>query len=113
MTKPDLIVTRLHQVAHARAGDKGNRSNISLIPYNANLYSLLKEQVTESRVLALFSHKGATKVTRYELPNLPAFNFVLDDALEGGVNSALNLDQHGKSLSCLLYTSTLPTINWV
>ena len=63
MTKTDLIVTRLHQVAHARAGDKGNRSNISLIPYNPNLYSLLKEQVTESRVLALFSHKGATKVT--------------------------------------------------
>ena len=83
MTKPGLIVTRLHQVAHARAGDKGNRSNISLIPYNPSLFSLLKEQVTESRVLALFSHKGATKVTRYELPNLPAFNFVLDDALEG------------------------------
>ena len=91
MSKPDLIVTRLHQVAHARAGDKGNRSNISLIPYNPNLYSLLKEQVTENRVLALFSHKGATKVTRYELPNLPAFNFVLDDALEGGVNMRLLL----------------------
>ena len=104
MTKPDFTVMRLHQVAHARAGDKGNRSNISLIPYNPSLFCLLKEQVTESRVLGLFSHKGATKVTRYELPNLPAFNFVLDDALEGGVNSALNLDQHGKSLSSLLLT---------
>jgi hypothetical protein len=104
MTESDFIETRLHEVAHARAGDKGNRSNISLIPYNASLYKLLKEQVTENRVLALFSHKGATKVTRYELPNLPALNFVLDDALEGGVNSALNLDQHGKSLSSLLLT---------
>ena len=104
MTKPDFTVMRLHQVAHARAGDKGNRSNISLIPYNPSLFCLLKEQVAESRVLELFSHKGATKVTRYELPNLPAFNFVLDDALEGGVNSALNLDQHGKSLSSLLLT---------
>ena len=46
MTKPGLIVTRLHQVAHARAGDKGNRSNISLIPYNPSLFSLLKENRT-------------------------------------------------------------------
>jgi len=111
MTTPDLIVTRLHQVAHARAGDKGNRSNISLIPYNPSLFYLLKEQVTESRVLELFLHKGATKVTRYELPNLPAFNFVLDDALEGGVNSALNLDQHGKSLSSLLLTMDVKVPN--
>lgn len=94
--------TRLHEVAHARAGDKGNRSNISLIPYKADTYPYLLEQVTEARVLALFAHKGATKVTRYELPNLPALNFVIDDALEGGVNAALNIDQHGKTLSYLL-----------
>jgi hypothetical protein len=91
----DIQETRLHEVAHARAGDKGNRSNISLIPYKPETYALL-------RVLELFAHKGATKVTRYELPNLPALNFVIDDALEGGVNAALNLDQHGKTLSYLL-----------
>ncbi|MFC7690878.1 hypothetical protein ACFQY5_16240 [Paeniroseomonas aquatica] len=48
----------LHAVAHARAGDKGNRSNISLIPYDAALYPLLAAQVTEARVLALFAHRG-------------------------------------------------------
>ena len=94
--------TRLHEVAHARAGDKGNRSNISLIPYKAEAYGILLEQVTEERVLELFAHKNATQVTRYELPNLPALNFVIDNALEGGVNAALNLDQHGKTLSYLL-----------
>ena len=93
---------RLHEIAHARAGDKGNRSNISLIPYNPANYHCLLDQVTEDRVLDLFKKKGASKVTRYELPNLPALNFVIDDVLEGGVNSALNLDQHG---NCLLYTS--------
>lgn len=98
----DVQDTRLHEVAHARAGDKGNRSNISLIPYKAEAYRHLLEQVTEARVLELFAHKGASKVTRYELPNLPALNFVIDDALEGGVNAALNLDQHGKTLSYLL-----------
>ena len=94
--------TRLHEIAHARAGDKGNRSSISLIPYQPEAYPLLLEQVTEQRVLEMFSHKGATRVKRYALPNLPALNFVIEDALQGGVNAALNLDQHGKTLSSLL-----------
>ena len=58
--------------------------------------------MTEQKVLDLFRHKGATQVTRYELPNLNALNFVIDDALEGGVNSALTQDLHGKTLSFLL-----------
>ena len=92
----------LHKLAHARAGDKGNRSNISVIPYDAGDFDLLREQLTEEVVLDVFRHRGATQVVRYELPNLPAFNFVIDNALEGGVNDALNLDGHGKSLSFLL-----------
>ncbi len=53
-------------------------------------------------MLAVFAHKGATRVTRYVLPKLPAMNFVIDDALEGGVNGSLCLDGHGKALSFLL-----------
>ncbi|WP_193171560.1 AtuA-related protein [Nisaea nitritireducens] len=98
----DTLRLRLHDIAHGRSGDKGNRSNISVIPYTEAAYSLLLEQVTEERILALFAHKGASAVTRYELPNLPALNFVIDDALEGGVNSTLNLDLHGKTLSFML-----------
>jgi len=97
-----MITVPLHAVAHGRAGDKGNRSNISVVPYLPGAFGILLEQVTEERVLALFAHKGASTVTRYELPNLPALNFVIDNALEGGVNSALNLDLHGKTLSFLL-----------
>ena len=89
----------LHRVAHARAGDKGNRANISLFPYDPSLYPALAEQVTEARVLELFRHRGATRVRRYDLPNLCGFNFVIDDVLEGGVNGALGLDGHGKTLS--------------
>lgn len=98
----ETLNIRLHDIAHGRSGDKGNRSNISVIPYAETAYPLLLEQVTEERVLALFAHKGASAVTRYELPNLPALNFVIDDALEGGVNSTLNLDLHGKTLSFML-----------
>ena len=97
-SRPDVTV-RLYDIAHSRAGDKGNRSNLSLIAYDPRLYPVLAEQVTEARVLALFKHRGATRVTRYDLPHLHAFNFVVDDVLEGGVNGALNLDGHGKSQS--------------
>ena len=97
----------LYELAHARAGDKGNRSNISLIPYDPALYPLLAEQVTEARVLALFAHRGATRCTRYDLPLLQAFNFVIDDVLEGGVNGSLNLDGHGKTQSFRLLSLTV------
>ncbi len=89
----------LHEVAHARAGDKGNRLNVSVIAYHPDLWPLLLAQVTAGRVHGLFRHRGATVVTRYELPNLHALNFVIDEVLEGGVNASLNLDIHGKTNS--------------
>ncbi len=92
----------LHQLAHARAGDKGERLNVALFAYQPDHYAILQEQVTEARVLALFAHRGASRVRRYLLPNLGGMNFVIDDVLQGGVNGALNLDGHGKTLSFLL-----------
>lgn len=100
----EIVEVALHEVAHGRAGDKGNRSNISVVAYREETWPLLVEQVTEERVLALFRARGATKVRRYLLPNLRAMNFVIDDALEGGVNGSLGLDTHGKSLSFLALT---------
>lgn len=91
--------TTLHAIAHSRAGDKGNRLNLSLIPYDPTHYDLIAEQVTAERVLELFRHRGATTCTRHDLPNLHAFNFVVDEVLEGGVNGSLNLDGHGKTHS--------------
>lgn len=91
--------TALHDLAHARTGDKGNRINISLIAYRAEDYDLLVEQVTAERVAAWFSHRSPTGVQRYLLPRLGAMNFVLDEVLDGGVNDSLNLDMHGKGLS--------------
>ena len=95
----EIVEVLLHAVAHGRAGDKGNRLNVSLFPYDPALYRLLAEQVTPERVHELFRHRGATGVKRYELPLLAAFNFVIDDVLEGGVNGSLNLDGHGKTNS--------------
>ena len=89
----------LHEIAHARAGDKGNRLNVSVIAYHPDLWPILLAQVTEARVHELFRHRGATAVVRYALPLLHALNFVIDEVLEGGVNASLNLDIHGKSNS--------------
>jgi hypothetical protein len=97
----------LHAIAHSRAGDKGNRLNMSLIPYDAAHYSVIAEQVTPERVLALFRHRGATRCVRHDLPLLHAFNFVVDEVLEGGVNGALNLDGHGKTHSFRLLALTV------
>ena len=108
MTHPASPRTaRLHEIAHARAGDKGNRLNISLIPYDPAHYDLLAAQVPAERVLALFRHRGATRAVRYDLPNLHAFNFVIDEVLEGGVNGSLNLDGHGKTHSFRLLGLTV------
>jgi hypothetical protein len=89
----------LYELAHARTGDKGNRSNISVIAYRHEDYAILKRELTVEKVREHFSFRNPTAVQRYELPNLAALNFVLDDVLGGGVNLSLNLDAHGKSLS--------------
>jgi hypothetical protein len=89
----------LYQLAHGRAGDKGNTSNISVIAWDAECFALLVEQLTEARVAQWFGYRHPTKVTRHVLPKLEAMNFVLEGVLDGGVNDALNLDTHGKGLS--------------
>jgi hypothetical protein len=97
-----MITVPLHHAAHGRTGDKGDRSNISVIAWHPDVWPLLVEQITEAAVEEQFAHRKPTRVTRHLLPNLHAMNFVIDGVLDGGVNDALNLDSHGKALSYLL-----------
>ena len=96
------VTVKLHEVANARSGDKGNRLNIALVCRDPAHYAAIAEQVTTERVAKVFAGRNPSHVVRYDLPKLAAFNFVLDDVLEGGVNASLGLDGHGKSLSYLL-----------
>ncbi len=89
----------LFYLAHSRTGDKGNSQTMSLIPYREEDYALLGHQVTAESVKRHFGSLVQGAVTRYELPNIGAFNFVLEEALQGGVNDSLALDTHGKSRS--------------
>lgn len=93
---------KLIDIAHSRTGDKGNISNISLIVYDEKDYELIKEKVTAEKVKEYFSEIVKGKVVRYELDNLCALNFVMDEALGGGVTRSLAIDKHGKSLSSAL-----------
>jgi hypothetical protein len=45
---------RLGEIAHSRADDKGDASNISVIAFDPNDYPLLAERVTAERVAAPF-----------------------------------------------------------
>src|SRR3954449_2399359 len=95
-------MTKLREIAHSRTGDKGNTSNISVIAYQEKHYPLLKAQVTSARVKAHFAGVVEGEVVRFELPNIAALNFVMNQTLGGGVTRSLALDAHGKSLSSAL-----------
>ena len=93
---------KLFQLAHSRTGDKGDISNISVIAYRLEDYPYLKEHVTVQKVREFFKDVVHGEVVRYELPNIGALNFVMDNALGGGVTRSLNLDAHGKCLCSYL-----------
>jgi len=93
---------KLRDIAHSRTGDKGNISVISLIAYKKEDYDLLKKVATEEKVADYFKEIVNGKVSRYELPNLHALNFVMESALGGGVTRSLAIDMHGKTLGFAL-----------
>ncbi|ASC67613.1 hypothetical protein B9P52_26585 [Achromobacter denitrificans] len=103
----DLIPVPLYRLGHSRSGDKGDISNLSLIAWDPECYAVLEAQATEARVAAWFAYRHPRRVTRYLVPTLHAMNFVLEGVLDGGVNDALNLDTHGKSLSFRLLDMTV------
>jgi len=103
MSAPRRNAPRIvRDIAHARAGDKGNTSNVNVWAYDPADFELLKRTLTADRIKRTFPHLIRGQVTRYELPHLYGLNFVMQDALEGGVNRSLNLDSHGKSWSYLI-----------
>jgi hypothetical protein len=93
---------KLHELAHCRAGDKGDTSILSLIAYRAEDYPVLAERVTVEAVRKHLQGIVLGDVRRYELPGLWALQFVCHRSLNGGVTTSLALDAHGKSLSYAL-----------
>jgi hypothetical protein len=92
----------LYELAHCRAGDKGNTATLSIFPRDDADYPLLARELTAERVRAHLSDYLAGEVVRYELPGLSALHFVCHQVVDGGVTISLALDTHGKSLSSRL-----------
>lgn len=92
----------LQHVAHVRSGDKGDTSNIAVYAYEAELYGLLKAQLTAQRFQEHYRGSIKGPVFRYEIDGLHALNFVARGALGGGVSRSLCLDNYGKTLSAAI-----------
>ena len=99
-TQTELVPLR--EIAHARSGEKGNSSMISVIAYEESDFELLREQVTEHAVRAIFGPITKGAITRHEVPAICALNFVLDEVLQGGRSRTLAFEESGKALSSLM-----------
>lgn len=93
---------KLQHVAHARSGDKGNTSNIAVFAFAPEFYPLLKQQLTEDRFKQFYGSAITGSITRYDVDNIHAMNFVCQGALGGGVSRSLCLDNYGKALSAAI-----------
>jgi hypothetical protein len=93
---------KLYEIAHSRAGDKGDTLTLSLIPYNEKDFELLCREATAEKVKEHLKEIVQGEVLRYELPNVAALQFVCQHALSGGVTTSLVIDTHGKTLSYAL-----------
>ena len=106
-----MVNMTLRDLAFSRAGDKGNRSTLSVIAYHIKDFPILERLVTAQRVKQHYAGIVKGEVERYALPQLGALNFVLHDALGGGVTRSLCLDAHGKCLGSAILSLKLDMTN--
>ncbi len=88
---------KLIEIAHGRSGDKGNGSNVGIIARHPEIYPFLKKVLTEERVKEHMKHICKGKVERFEMENIGALNFILNESLGGGGTVSLKLDAQGKT----------------
>ena len=89
----------LSQIAHARSGDKGDAANCGVIAFKEEWYPIIRDALTTERVASYFKGVCLGTVERYEIPNLWAVNFVLNNTLGGGGTVSLKLDAQGKTIA--------------
>ena len=92
----------VRDIAYSRSGDKGGIANVSVLPYEDEHWELLRERLTAAIVAEHFAGLVRGPVVRYELPGIRALNFVMHDALDGGVATSLRVDGHGKSYQSII-----------
>lgn len=93
---------KLREIAYSRSGDKGDINNVCVFVYDPANWELLREKLTVDRVKQKFGPLVKGRIDRYEFPNARGLNFVMHEALEGGVSMSLRIDPHGKTWASLM-----------
>jgi hypothetical protein len=93
---------KLLDICHGRSGDKGDAANIGIIAYDQKGYDIIRKRLTAEKVKRHFNGICKGEVERYELPNIRALNFILNNTLGGGGTVSLKHDAQGKTLAAAL-----------
>lgn len=93
---------KLLDIAHGRSGDKGDAANVGIIAYDDDGFEIIKKHLTTEVVKKHFEGICLGEVERYELPNIRALNFLLNNTLGGGGTVSLKHDAQGKTLAAAL-----------
>jgi hypothetical protein len=99
-------VASLVDLAWARSGDKGHLFNVAVIARKPEYLPYLQAALTPEAVGEWYRHFGpdgrAPQVDRFDVPGLHALNFVVHDALQGGINASTQLDPAAKGMAQML-----------
>jgi hypothetical protein len=93
---------KVYEIADTRCGDKGDISNVCVFVRDEDKWELLRARLTTEVVRAMYGDLVLGDITRYEFPVLKGLNFVMKQALGGGVSMSLRTDPHGKSYASLM-----------
>lgn len=102
---------RLVDLAWARSGDKGDHSNIGVVARNPEFVPFIEAALTEEAVAQWMAHTlnpKTGKVTRWAMPGLHGFNFLLEHSLGGGGIASLRIDPQGKAFAQQLLEFSVP-----
>ena len=89
-------------LAYGRSGDKGDNANIGIFARKPEYEPILDSEVTEEAVARYFAHRIKGPVTRWRLPGIKGFNFLLRQALGGGGMASLKADPLAKAFAQML-----------
>jgi hypothetical protein len=97
-----LVTVPLGVLVGARSGDKGGNANVGVWADTDAVAGWLLDRCDAAWLQAVLPEVAPFPVTRYELANLRAVNFVVEGILGWGVASSLRLDTQAKGLGELL-----------
>ncbi len=105
------VTVPLVKLAWARSGDKGNHANIGVIARQPEYLPFINAALTEQSVANYMQHvidPDSGSVSRWAMPGMNAFNFLLKNALGGGGIASLRIDPQGKAFAQQLLDMPIP-----